>query len=272
MNLTPISKPLREFLESLEMASDNELQGLYNVIDCDTRFSKEEIEYIKFAINNKLESTIQNEGPTPFRISKCEWDEKISNTRKSLKDGERYYSFNIVTYQTNEQYFSNLLKEAKHWAYILHDKDEQSPHLHILATFKTQKSRSQIFDMLDHELNFENGAQNTNIEDNKDIEASIKYFLHDGYDDKYQYSVEDLNFDEPSYWLSRYISKDNPDDATDNFIDDLMSFTFLQMCRKYGRDFMINSMKYMKCRRVIERETGDFTHAEETDAIISYLK
>lgn len=55
------------------------------------------------------------------------------------RDNTARYSWSLVTYaQPNE--FERLLKSAKHWAWIYHDKDDKEPHYHIYVSFATKRA------------------------------------------------------------------------------------------------------------------------------------
>lgn len=251
---------LQDYLQRLEQCNVAELNSIFMQLESDTRWDFNELSIIRQAINRQiinLETQIVND----FRA-------KIDATTNALKGSERYYTFNIVTYQTDTQYLKPLFSEAKHWLYILHDKDKTDNHIHLLITFKTAKSLQKIWKMLDHEFNMTHGCQNTNIEVNKDIEATIDYYLHDGYDDKASYELTDLHFDNKDYWDTRYLNKRNPQESNDTFIDDLLTKSFRFMCETYGRDFMRNAHRYVRVRELLLLEAK--LNEDEKNTIYDY--
>lgn len=155
----------------------------------------------------------------------------------------RYYSFRLVTYYTNVANIQPLLDMAYKWAYILHDKDKTDPHIHIICTFKQNKSFNAVKKLivpLDGEK-----PQNTlaYLMDNK-TEAYI-YLDHRNEPDKHRYGENEIVTNDRSYFIGG-VSK-NIENA--EFVDDLIALhrkkiSLRSMAVKYGRDFMRNYNSY----------------------------
>lgn len=176
------------------------------------------------------------------------------------KESTRRYTHCIVSYASLDE-IKPLLKQAKHYAYILHDKvkedESNGEHYHIIATFEQQKSFNWIRKQVVSE-------QNTFTEAVKgDIDDVLTYFAHEGQSGHgYHYGKENIVYDDLRYWSIRSKSGDKEENVNDVFMDDLLSanFTVEKMCRKYGRDFAKNFRSYLLCRDyvLIERIDKDF--------------
>lgn len=174
---------------------------------------------------------------------------------KPPTEKKRYYSFACVTYAL-EGLENRLQKECKKWAYIVHDKDEQIKHAHVICTFTQNKTFKQVSTLLSGET-----GQNTLAQDIKDIEAIFDYLTHtNGFDEdgkKHVYDKTEIKSNDIEYWKSRAKLDEGHGDTEKNekFIDDLMHMTSVkQMCIQYGRDFMKNIKSYMYIRDLIAQE------------------
>lgn len=256
---------LQDYLQRLTQCNVAELNSIFIQLESDTRWDFDELTIIRQAINRHI-IELETQTINDFRA-------KVDATTKALKGSERHYTFNIVTYQTDTQYLQPLFNEANHWLYILHDKDKTDNHIHLLITFKTAKSLQKVWKMFDHEFNMTHGCQNTNIEVNKDIEATIDYYLHDGYDDKVPYELTNLHFDDKDYWDTRYLNKRNPQESNSTFIEDLLTKSVKFMCETYGRDFMRNARHYVRIRQLllIEQRLDDSEKLAIYDMALNYL-
>lgn len=174
---------------------------------------------------------------------------------KPPKENKRYYSFACVTYAL-EGLEERLKQSCKKWAYIIHDKDEQIVHSHVICTFSQNKSIKQVCEIISGET-----EQNTFAQDIKDAESIFDYLTHtNGYDEdgkKYIYDKNEIKSNDLDYWKSRAKIDEGLGDADKNekFIDDLIHMTSVkQMCIQYGRDFMKNIKSYMYIRDLISKE------------------
>jgi len=151
---------------------------------------------------------------------------------------DRFYSFKVVTYNTKESEIQPLLDKAFKWAWILHDKDKTDPHIHILCTFKQNKSFEQVRKMVE-------GEQNTFARKMEDKYQDFIYLPHsEDFPDKALYNESDIHSNDMSYF-QRGCKK-----SVDNeeFVDDLLdpNMTYRQKAIKYGRDYMRNFRTYEK--------------------------
>ena len=158
---------------------------------------------------------------------------------------DRFYSFKVVTYNTNESDFQPLLDKAFKWAWIPHDKDKTDPHIHILCTFKQNKSFEQVRKMVV-------GSQNTFAQQMKDKYQDFLYLVHSEDFDKALYDEKDIRSNDMSFF-QRGCKK-----SVDNeeFITDLLdtNMTYRQKAIKYGRDYIRNFKTYEKFIRFLRYE------------------
>lgn len=149
---------------------------------------------------------------------------------------DRYYSFSLVTYNTNESDFKPLLDKAHKWAWILHDKDKADPHIHILCTFKQNKSFEVVRNMVE-------GEQNTFVEPLRDKYKAFQYLTHENEDEeKAAYEESEIHCNDTSFFqkgLSK--SVDNTEFVID-LLDGKMSLA--EKIIKYGRDYARNFRTY----------------------------
>lgn len=159
---------------------------------------------------------------------------------------DRFYIFKVVTYNTEESAFQPLLDKAFKWAWILHDKDKTDPHIHILCTFKQNKSFEQVRNMVE-------GEQNTFARKMEDKYQDFIYLPHsEDFPDKALYNETDIHSNDISYF-QRGCKK-----SVDNeeFITDLLdkNMSYRQKAVKYGRDYIRNFRTYEKFIRFLRFE------------------
>lgn len=159
---------------------------------------------------------------------------------------ERFYSFKVVTYNTDEKAIQPLLDKAFKWAWILHDKDKTDPHIHILCTFKQNKSFEQVRKMVE-------GKQNTFARKMEDKYQDFIYLPHsEDFPDKALYSETDIHCNDLGFF-QRGVKK-----SVDNeeFVTDLLdtSMTYRQKAIKYGRDYIRNFKIYENFVRALRMQ------------------
>lgn len=109
------------------------------------------------------------------------------------------------------EYCLSLIRDKiSSYAYILHDKDIldntgelKKPHYHIILLFHKQEHTKPILKLF-----------KTNVyETIKNLNGCIQYLVHKGYDNKYQYNVDDVvfrNLDVPNIINSFVVKKALP--------------------------------------------------------------
>lgn len=126
----------------------------------------------------------------------------------------RFYSFTGVIYEDDENFVNQFsyLKSTQECIWIRHDNDVnddgelKKPHYHFVLKLKNACTISAL-------------AKNSCIPVNliepikKSFNGSLRYLIHYGYDDKFQYSVTDIecNSDKLKRRFDDLVSKDIPE-------------------------------------------------------------
>lgn len=159
---------------------------------------------------------------------------------------QRYYSFKVVTYNTDLDCIKPLLSACSDWAYILHDKDDVDPHFHVLCVFKQPKSFKRVCDYV-------LGNQNTFARLMTSKYDDYDYLIHKDIPDKFHYDSQERFCSRKSYW--ELTKKEND---IREFLEDLISdeLTEYDMALKYGRDYIRHRLTY--------RDFGDLLLSERS--------
>lgn len=146
----------------------------------------------------------------------------------------RARQFFIRTY-LNPDEFEPIIKAAKNWAYILHDKDGGEPHYHIIAVFKNARTEDGIRATIP-------STQQSRIEIVKNgIEACYRYLTHEDNPEKYHYSKDEIISNGNGYFEDNKAENETAEQMLD---DILQGLSLRELARRYGRDFMKNWRKY----------------------------
>lgn len=134
-----------------------------------------------------------------------ETDSSVSDIKAKSKDDKRKYSYGLVIYEDdplfNTQY--EALTSIGNAIWIRHDKDMwleteynedgtvkheagsyKKAHYHFLVKFKNGVALSALAKRV--------SCAENQIEYVKNFNGALKYLIHYGYDEKYQYSVEEV--------------------------------------------------------------------------------
>lgn len=109
---------------------------------------------------------------------------------------EKYYNYELLLYTENEKHIEilNYITKNYNFAYKIHDKEDNKPHIHLLVFFENKRYISGILKEIDIELNLINPVHNK--------KGAIRYLVHKDNPEKYQYNIEDIvsNIDLSSYF------------------------------------------------------------------------
>lgn len=172
---------------------------------------------------------------------------------------DRFYSFKVVTYNTDESNFQPLLDKAFKWAWILHDKDKTDPHIHILCTFKQNKSFEQVRKMVE-------GEQNTFARKMEDKYRDFLYLPHsEDFPDKALYNETDIHCNDLGFFQRG--AKKTVDN--EEFVTDLLdsNMTYKQRAIKYGRDYIRNFRTYTKFAKMLRMEENFLSKIENGEVV-----
>ena len=160
--------------------------------------------------------------------------------------------FACISYLSEEQIHYCLQKKVqyiRHWAYILHDKDvkddgsPKEPHYHILLWTYSPCNINTVRKWFSIE-----DAGNTLAQAVLSADDVVDYLTHDGSPDKYQYPESAVVSDDWE-WFKRSANTE----PSIQCLEDLLSGVSLyELARTYGREFIINSSKYIDLAHAIQ--------------------
>lgn len=170
----------------------------------------------------------------------------------------KHYTMALVSYANREE-IQPIFDIAKHYAYILHDRDkDRDPHYHILVTFDLPRSFRAVVKMIESKQNtFAQSVKST-------IGSVLEYFTHATdtaiAKGKEPYDESEVEYDSEEYWKKRALQdgeswKDykGARELNETFVEDLLSprFSVEAMGRQYGRDFIKNVRQYKDFREMV---------------------
>lgn len=170
------------------------------------------------------------------------------------KERDRYRMFHFSFYCKIDR-FADIIQNAEHYAYILHDKDDSEPHYHLVVEYTEAKTLRSVM----RRFNYTDFTQDINIKVTigRDRTALAYYLIHETADalkdGKYLYDKNELITDNYIWWFSNhYRSKDEPN----QFVDDLLNckLTHREMAYKYGRDYIRNAHHYKSFVQMVATE------------------
>lgn len=185
-------------------------------------------------------------------------------------NNKRFYNFIIVIYEDDENFklqYANLTINYSS-IYIKHDKDVdeetgelKKPHYHFVIKLKNAKTISAL-------------AKETLVPENliepikKSFDGSLRYLIHFGRDDKYQYDVSEVkSFDDKL--LARFnkcvnveLSEEDKVQSIEDFINSFTSILEMNILgayvRKIGKwDAFRRNISYFKI--ILEEHNRKFT-------------
>lgn len=183
---------------------------------------------------------------------------------------DRFYTFFISTYHTDIDIIKSFCDKTFKYAYALHDKDDKSPHYHIVCSFKRNLSYNQVRKMFPDN-------QNTFIEQCFDRYKSYEYLTHKNNPDKFQYSQDIISTNDKKYFINNKLC-DNLERV--EFLSDIefKRLSEREMFFKYGRDYIKNRSVYKNFVSIcihddLERERGypDFCELIDYDTFLFHL-
>lgn len=173
--------------------------------------------------------------------------EDIENFDNDNKKSCRSYLWGLVSYAPVEK-LKPLLDLATHYAYILHNSDKcKNNHWHILLAFEDETSFNKLNDI----IYSCKPLQNVFKKPIKNKQGAYKYLTHNGWEEKYQYNEEDIESDNKNFWSCVKSSVKN---GYNIICDMLEGLTYLELAKKYGRDFIINHNKYHEFAKIVSLE------------------
>lgn len=188
--------------------------------------------------------------------------------RGKIMNNKRFYNFIVVIYEDDEdfkQQYANLTINFRS-IWIRHDKDvdeegnDKKPHYHFIVKLKNAKTISSFAKDILVSPNMIEPVK-------KSFDGSLRYLVHFGYDDKYQYDpLEVKSFDDKllnrfNKCLNLEISEEDKVESIEEFIHN--SGNYVEMnhlgayVRKIGKwDAFRRNMTYFKI--ILEEHNAKF--------------
>lgn len=151
----------------------------------------------------------------------------------------------------------------RHYAYILHDKDEATPHTHLVVNTVKQQEETTVRNWI-VKYGVECGSnQNTLSQVCKNPTAISRYLTHSDQKSmekgKHQYSVDEVVTDSLEWYNKTKTAteqRERKDYMLDIINDIIDNVPYRELIKKYGRDFVIHWKQYLEMARLILIEEG----------------
>lgn len=161
--------------------------------------------------------------------------------------------FSLITYASEkdiECVASIHAEQIRYWCYILHDKDLnedgtiKEPHYHVLIDCYNANSESGVKKWFAWCKDKEGKHVNTLCEVGQDRCYLTDYLTHKNEADKYHYEEIEIARYSDMLMIAGVKPRNDQENAL-NIIDDmLLGATYYELCRHYGREFIINCSRY----------------------------
>ena len=159
----------------------------------------------------------------------------------------------------------------KHYAYILHDKDnEEQPHYHLCLEYKNARTFTQVKAMFE-------GAH---IEEMEYKNMSYQYLIHKNNPEKYQYSIYNVMTLEKDYYMLMLNNNEYDKLDTTTLIETINSgiHTYTELILKFGLNQvnmyhnLINKLFNEQFEKQLEFKNNEIKRLEQTNRdLFNYL-
>ena len=209
-------------------------------------------------------------------INGDEWEKGKSVRAEKTKSSyeKRSRRFCLTTYIDSGAIENHLctLPWVQHWAMITHDRDvnedgtPKEVHAHVLLYTYDPKTSSGVrknFDYFSREYYSTIGGepQNTMVQVMHDSASQWRYLIHADNPEKAQYSHTERICDDYAYWHKLDYTKGMNDSANNTALqiinDMLAGVSTMELCTRYGKDFVYHLPRYKEVLRDIVREEND---------------
>lgn len=164
-----------------------------------------------------------------------------------MEKQERFRNFACITYVSEEElkaFLEHYKNDINHYAYALHDKDDNETHYHIVLLWYNNMTLSALRKRFSKFSN-----QNTLAQPLLSKCGAFEYLTHTDEDSKelkkVQYDKSIIKCDNQDFWNYAIYEEDTEEDTSIQIICDMLAGVPLSvMHKRYGRDFVINYSKY----------------------------
>lgn len=176
-------------------------------------------------------------------------------------------TFSIVTYLSKGQLYEVLFNHSssiRAYAFILHDKDEKEPHIHLCMRLYSSWSSYQISRWFLGYKDIKGEFANTLIQHAKDTNALKEYYLHTDFESRQQnkhiYDRKEI-YDKNMWDLS---PRTDAYDETLEIIDSLLAgMREREIIRRYGKNYLYHRSQYRDAMQdIYNQENGWIVRAE----------
>lgn len=182
-------------------------------------------------------------------------------------------NFDGVTY-LNFQQISDVLQahweQIDWWAFCRHDQDKLYPlnpdvdtlkvaHTHIVLRTYSPLPRSTVRNWFYGDYTDDNGERiNTLFDFTRNPPGALRYLMHMDHPHKHQYAREEVFTNNPDF--DEYIKTNDYDDCTlyAAALDLNKGLSYDDLCRRYGRDFIIHYKDIVFAARALRDEEIEF--------------
>lgn len=177
----------------------------------------------------------------------------------------------ILTY-ANKPQVETILERKKgaytDYAYILHNKDNAPPHIHIFLSFASDRRGIDILKWFDNIIDEKGQIVNTRFEPVKNSESLIDYLTHKNEQNKQKYEETDIIYS--SEQARERLIEDTADNGF-NALDEMLNGVKLRdIARKYGKDFIRNYISYKTLKNDIIDEEKEIERRELKEKILNF--
>lgn len=177
----------------------------------------------------------------------------------------------ILTY-ANKLQVDTILERKKgaytDYAYILHDKDNAPPHIHIFLAFASDRRGIDILKWFDNIIDEKGQIINTRFEPVRNSESLIDYLTHKNEQNKHKYEETDIIYS--SEQARERLIEDTADNGF-NALDEMLNGVKLrEIARKYGKDFIRNYISYKTLKNDIIEEEKEIKRKELKEKIVDF--
>lgn len=163
------------------------------------------------------------------------------------KKKQRSREFSLILYVDMNilaDYLRKNYKDIKKYAYILHDKEDKKPHIHLLLTFDREHTSAYV------EKKLKLDEQNVMVEAISNKYKMYRYLTHKDNPEKFQYNQEEIKTNDSEFYEEEI---DSEGSAILGILDDMTSpFTsYRDLIKRYGRDFVIHYKAYREMARLL---------------------
>lgn len=187
--------------------------------------------------------------------------EEFQNPQKKLgKSPKRARIFSCVTYIGEKGLNKAILdhqRQVRAFAYIMHDKDENEPHIHLLLRTYDSWTDTQIAKWFKGRKDAKGEECNTFVEVANDIHALKEYMTHSDEESRAQGKFEYSESDIRDFGLWDIVSKKDSYDDTMEIVNTILrGVTQRELLRRYGRKYLYHMTDYQQVCSEIRQEEG----------------